>query len=65
MYIADFRNYILFSLILFNDMSSSSKEVSLMEDKTAKKITAESYRIWLDLLKIPRKIQSKVKKQPQ
>jgi hypothetical protein len=36
-----------------------------MQNKTAKKITTESHSIWLDLLKIPKKIQSKVKKLPQ
>ncbi|VVB96442.1 Uncharacterised protein [uncultured archaeon] len=36
-----------------------------MQNKTAKKITMESHSIWLDLLKIPKKIQSNVKKQPQ
>ncbi len=36
-----------------------------MQNKTVKKITMESHRIWLDLLKIPRKIQSKVKELPQ
>jgi|GEM_PF-2205094 len=36
-----------------------------MQNKTANRITMESHRIWLNLLKIPKKIQSNIRKLPQ